>query len=179
MIALIPIVLLFTEVWLLIEVGSVTSASAVLLLCLASFFVGTWIMRRATRRVASLVQASGDDVSTVMTPMGLLVTRRQRPAVAKGELLDVTGVALAGLLLALPGFASDVLGLILLIPPVRRAFIARVYGTRVVVDPAASFVRASRTQRKPPALSEDVEVLPPGALPETPFRKRPVVIDVD
>jgi UPF0716 protein FxsA len=179
MIALIPIALLFVEVWLLIEVGSATSASAVMLWCVAAFIAGMWLMRRAAGRVAGLVQPSGDEVSTVMTPMGLFVSRRQRPAVAKGELLDVTGVALAGILLAIPGLVSDVIGLFLLVPPLRRVIIGRVYGVRVIVDPAASFVRASRTQRKPHASSADVEVLPPGALPKTPFRKPPVVIDVD
>jgi len=179
MIVLIPIALLFAEVWLLIEVGSVTSAMLVLLLCLVSFLVGTWLMRRAAGRVAGLVQPSEDEVSTVMTPMGLFVSRSRRPAVAKGELLDVTGVALAGICLAIPGFISDVIGLVLLVPSLRRAIIGRVYGVKVTVDPAEAFVRASRTQRKHQALSEDVEVLPPGALPKTPFRKPPVVIDVD
>lgn len=179
MIALIPIALLFAELWLLVEVGSATSAAVVMLVCLASLVFGTWLMRRSMGRIARLVQASGDDVSTVMTPMGLLVTRRQRPAVAQGEVLDAMGLVLAGALLAIPGFGSDLVGLVLLVPPLRRAIIAQVYGLRVTVDPAAAFVRAAGAKRKRPAPSEDVEVLPPGAVPRTPFRKRPIVIDVD
>lgn len=49
-----------------------------------------------------------------------------RPPV--GELVEAMIIALAGLLLLLPGFVSDALGLLLLVPPLRAAllrFLAR------------------------------------------------------
>jgi UPF0716 protein FxsA len=71
---------------------------------------------------------------------GLQALMRMRASVEAGE--DPVGplahgalVVLAGVLLILPGFFTDALGLLLLIPPLRTALIARV-GARVRVRAA-------------------------------------------
>ena len=168
---LIALLLLASEIWLLVQVGAATSAVLVVGGVLLAFFVGLSVMRRGARRVAELGLEGQSRVSTVMTPFGLFVTRHeQRPN--HGALLDAMGLVLAGFLLVLPGFVSDVAGLLLLVPPVRRAFIRRTLSLR------------GQPQPKPPRPEPrhgqaDVEVLPPGSLPRNPLQKRPVVIDVE
>lgn len=81
---------------------------------------------------------------------GLQALMRMRASVEAGE--DPVGpmahgalVVLAGVLLILPGFFTDALGLLLLVPPVRAALIARV-GARVRVRAAT---RASPYGQRP------------------------------
>ena len=61
---------------------------------------------------------------------GLDALRRARDALRGGrnptaELADAALLALAGLLLLIPGFVTDAVGLVLALPPVRRRIIAR------------------------------------------------------
>ena len=61
---------------------------------------------------------------------GLDALRRARDALRRGrnpsvELADGALVALAGVLLLIPGFVTDAFGLLLALPPVRRRIIAR------------------------------------------------------
>jgi UPF0716 protein FxsA len=166
-----PLLFLASEVWLLVEVGSATSALWVAAAVVLALALGLALMRRGARRAAEL--SDPGSVSTMMTPFGLLVTRRQSGD-RRAEVLDAMGLVLAGLLLALPGFITDVFALVLLVPRARRALLARALALRT--PPGASYTAPGRPSRRPTA---DVEVLPPGSLPQSPLRKRPVVIDVD
>lgn len=49
----------------------------------------------------------------------------QRGEAPVGEAIDGALLALAGLLLIVPGFVTDLLGFLLLVPPIRRALAAR------------------------------------------------------
>jgi len=71
--------------------------------------------------------------SIVIREQGLSVVGRAFDAMREGRIplepmLDSYVVILAGLLLIIPGFISDLIGLLLLIPPLRRWCIRRVVG---------------------------------------------------
>jgi UPF0716 protein FxsA len=88
--------------------------------------------------------------SVLMKGQGRAVWRRFNAALAEGriphrEVLDGALVILGGALLLTPGFISDILGLVLLLPPTRalvRALVARRLLPRLVVsrfgDPSAA-----------------------------------------
>lgn len=166
------IVLLGTELFLLIEVGAVTSALFVVGWVLLCIVAGLNLMRRGAGRVAQLTQGE-ESISTVMTPFGPMVMRRSvQPS--QRELMDAMGLVFAGFLFALPGLLSDVLGLALLVRTVRVGLMMRAMALRAPRGPHRAH-HASKATRA----ASDVEVLPPGSLPRSPLRKRPVVIDVD
>ena len=67
------------------------------------------------------------------------------------EVLDGVLVIFGGALLLTPGFLTDILGLVLLIPPTRAVV------RRVLVRRFADRMIASATRRRPPAGPSDVE----------------------
>ncbi|MGK2942436.1 MAG: FxsA family protein [Immundisolibacter sp.] len=91
------------ELYVLLEVGSRIGALPTLLLLIAAAFIGTALMRRA----------------------GLTGLLRVRAALEAGELparplLEATLTLIAGGLFVVPGFLTDIFGLFLLLPPLRR-----------------------------------------------------------
>jgi UPF0716 protein FxsA len=97
----------FIELAVMIKVGGIIGVPATLLLVLAGFILGGTCMRLA----------------------GLAVALRAREMLSRGEqpeaaMLEGMFIALGGLLLLLPGFISDVFGLLCLLPPVRRLLAA-------------------------------------------------------
>jgi UPF0716 protein FxsA len=100
------------EIWLLTVVAGATSGLTVLLFILAGFVLGAAAVKRAGRsawrNLAASMQQSGyggADAAPVEPPAG------------GGR----TGLhMLGGLLLIIPGFLSDAVGLVLLFPPTRR-----------------------------------------------------------
>lgn len=101
-----PFVVLYllVEIVALVAVGSWLGIGWTLLLLLAGTVVGTWIARREGRKALGAVSAA----------MG---ERR----VAHQEITDGLLIAGGGLLILVPGFVSDLLGLLLLLPPTRAA----------------------------------------------------------
>jgi UPF0716 protein FxsA len=74
-----------------------------------------------------LVIGAGLLGAIVWSHQGLSVARKTRAALAQGKppvgpVLDGAFLLLAGLLLIMPGFLTDVAALLLLVPPVRRRF---------------------------------------------------------
>lgn len=189
------LLLMASEVWLLVQVGSATSALLVVAWVVASFAMGLSLMRRGAAKATELSLEAGESVSTVMTPLGLLVTRRDHVG-SRVELFDAMGLVFAGFLFVLPGLVSDLFGLLLLIPGLRRHLVARALSLRAPLSPrpggatgyrqagaadTAKKAHTTHTTSRPSRskTSAEVEVLPPGSLPHSPLRKRPVVIDVD
>lgn len=166
------IVLLGTELFLLIEVGAVTSALFVVGWVILGIVLGLNLMRRGVGRVAQLTHGEAG-VATVMTPLGPMLMRRPNQPTQR-ELFDVMGLVFAGFLFALPGLVSDVLGLALLVRPLRVGLMTKAMALRTPRQP-----KPARDFSKGPRAAPDVEVLPPGSLPRSPLRKRPVVIDVE
>jgi UPF0716 protein FxsA len=118
-IALIPIVWLIAELFVAIKVAEAIGVGYMLLLLIASWPIGAWALRS----------------------QGRAAWRRLSDAVAAGrspgrEVLDGVLVLLGGLLLIVPGFISDVIGALALLPPTRwllRGQLARHLHSRFVL----------------------------------------------
>ena len=94
------------EIWLMIEIGSDIGALPTVALILATAGLGMLLFRVQGMATLARVQEHLD--------------RGETPV---GELLSGLGLLAAGLLLLIPGFLTDAIGLILFIPPVRRLLI--------------------------------------------------------
>ena len=87
--------------------------------------------------------------SVLMRSQGRAVWRRFNEALAAGrpparEVLDGVLVIFGGALLLTPGFMTDILGLLLLLPPTRALFrgtLVRRLGPRLVVSAASRYAR--------------------------------------
>jgi UPF0716 protein FxsA len=110
------------EIALFVEIGGAIGLLPTLAIILLTAILGTAIVRwqglRALDRLRASVETGGDPVGPI----------------AHGALILVAGV-----LLVLPGFFTDALGLLLLVPPVRGLLI-RLGASRATVR-AATYVR--------------------------------------
>ncbi len=106
---LLPFVLLpLIELYVLIEVGSRIGGAVTILLCLATAALGGW-----------LVRAQG---------LRMLFDARQHMVAGQLPTTDIAHglmISMAGVLLLTPGFVTDIIGFLLLIPILRRALIRR------------------------------------------------------
>jgi UPF0716 protein FxsA len=117
------------EILVVIKVAEAIGILLTLLLLIASWPIGGWALRS----------------------QGRAAWRRLRDAVATGrapgrEVLNGALVLLGGMLMMIPGFITDALGVFLLLPPTRslmRALLARNLQSRVVVG-ATRFGRRER-----------------------------------
>ncbi len=100
---------LVLEIWLLTVVASAAGGLAVFLLLLAGFLVGSAVVKRAGRRAFRAL------TETLQQQQGGAAAM---PAGGKSE--GNGFLMLGGLLLMLPGLISDVVGLVLLVPPVQK-----------------------------------------------------------
>jgi UPF0716 protein FxsA len=96
------------ELYLLIEVGSQIGAVPTIALSLFTAALGGWLVRMQGFAVLFRAQSQ--------------IGQRELPAF---ELLEAALLLLVGLSLLLPGFITDAIGFILLIPPLRRALLTR------------------------------------------------------
>jgi UPF0716 protein FxsA len=125
---LLPLILLFiavpiAELFVIIQVGEAIGVWWTIGLLIADSILGSWLMRHqgrsAWRRFNEAVQAG---------------------RVPAREVLDGALVIFGGALLLTPGFITDILGGILLIPPTRalvRAVLVRRLAHRMVVSATA------------------------------------------
>ncbi|RVU25454.1 FxsA family protein [Streptomyces antnestii] len=104
---------LVLEIWLLTMVAGAAGGLTVFLLLVAGLVCGAVVIKRAGRRafknLSETLQRQQQQQQN-----GAVPADGQRPG-GNGLLM------LAGLLLMIPGLVSDVLGLVLLVPPVRKA----------------------------------------------------------
>jgi UPF0716 protein FxsA len=107
------------ELYLLIEVGSEIGALPTIALSIFTAVLGGLLVRMQGFSVLFRVQASLD--------------RREVPAL---ELLEGALLLVVGLALLLPGFITDAIGFLLLIPPLRRWLIVRWLKSRGTLRPA-------------------------------------------
>lgn len=99
---------LVLEIWLLSLVAGAASGFAVLLLLVAGFLLGSVVVKRAGRRAFRNLTET--------------LQQQQSGTAPESGRSDGNGfLMLGGLLLMLPGLASDAVGLVLLIPPVQKA----------------------------------------------------------
>jgi len=122
---LVFLVMPLVELAVIIQIGGAIGVLNTVGLLLLSSIVGGWLMKRE----------------------GLGVLRRMQAAVAAGrvpgkELADAALILFGGALMVAPGFITDVLGMLLLLPPVRavvrgalrRRLATRVLGAGNIVD---------------------------------------------
>jgi UPF0716 protein FxsA len=109
------VVLIAAEVAALVLVAQQIGVLATILLLLAGSLVGGWLLRREGLRA--------------WRAFGLALVEGRPPG---REVLDGMLVLLGGALVVFPGFVSDALGLLCLLPPTRRglAGLLRRYATR-------------------------------------------------
>jgi UPF0716 protein FxsA len=96
------VVVPLVELYVMIQVGQEIGALRTVALLVAVSVVGAWLAKRE----------------------GLSVWRRMRAQISAGQvpaahLVDGALILLGGVLLLTPGFVTDVLGLVLLLPPTR------------------------------------------------------------
>ncbi len=91
------------EIYFMIKVGAEIGALSTIGLTILTAVIGTWLVR---------LQGFG-----VLSRVRELMDRGEVPAL---ELMDGALILIAGLFLLLPGFLTDAVGFLLLIPPVRR-----------------------------------------------------------
>jgi UPF0716 protein FxsA len=107
------------ELYLLIEVGSVIGALPTILLSVFTAILGGALVRWQGFSVLFRAQSA--------------MAREEVPAI---ELMEGALLLLVGLALLLPGFITDAIGFLLLIPPLRQALIVRWLKTRGDLRPA-------------------------------------------
>lgn len=112
------------ELWLLIEVGTEIGAAPTIALIILTAVLGTMLFR--VQGLATLER------------LRMHVARKEAPV---AEVVSGFGLLFAGLLLLIPGFATDALGFLLFVPPLRRwlaglliAYIVARGGSAVFVD---------------------------------------------
>ncbi len=120
---LLPIVLLFivvpiAELYLILQVGDAIGAVPTILLLAADSLLGSLLLRSQGRSV-----------------WGRFNEAMRAGRMPHRELLDGVAVIFGGAFLITPGFITDIIGLLLLIPPTRSAiirFVTRRLGRRFV-----------------------------------------------
>ncbi len=133
------------EVYVAIQVAEAIGVLWMLLLLIASWPIGTWALRSQGRAAWRRL----GDAAALGRPPGR-------------EVLDGSLILLGGLLLILPGFITDALGVFLLLPPTRalvRRTLVRNFQSRLVVTatrftrrPADYDVDSTATDVDPPRL---------------------------
>jgi len=137
------------EIALFVEIGGAIGLLPTLGIIFGTAVLGIAVMRWQGLRALDRLRAS---VETGADPVG---------PIAHGALILV-----AGGLLVLPGFFTDFLGLLLLLPPVRELLIRR-GASRVTVQAAGYVRRPGRppASRPPETIEADYEVLEEAARP--------------
>jgi UPF0716 protein FxsA len=105
----VPLLLLFlfvvvpiVEIWVIVQVGQAIGIVPTLVLLLADAVLGTWLFRRAGRKAWDALRDA--------------IAARRAPA---KEVADGALVVVGGAFLLAPGFITDVVGVLCLLPPTR------------------------------------------------------------
>ena len=106
------------EVYLFIQVGRVIGALPTIALCIFTAISGTWLFRQQGIQTFRRVQEK--------------VRLGEPPAV---DMVEAVIVLVAGLLLLVPGFFTDIVGLLFLIPPVRARLAGALTRRLTVIRP--------------------------------------------
>lgn len=162
---LIPLVILglpLAEIAGFVAVGREIGVAMTLLLVFASAVAGIMLLRF----------------------QGFGVLRRVQEAARTGNDpgLDVLGgvlIFIAAILLIVPGFISDLVGLLIFLPPVRRAIAGFLRSRMTILSSATGFYRASRPQSSGSRSSGPQSAGPQSAGASREERRGPLTIDLD
>lgn len=136
---LVFVLYLFAEIALLVLLVQWIGGWPVFLLMLATGFLGGWLIQREGVRAWTAI---GDAIRAGRAPARDLAPSRV--------------VLVSGLLLALPGFVSDLLGLLLLLP-VTRPLVRRLWVLLIPSPPGMRPGRVERPQAPPPSSGPVIE----------------------
>ena len=118
------IVVPLAEIYVLIQVGQVIGVWWTILLLIADSVLGTWLIRREGGRAWRALQTA--------------LSSGRMPA---RELADGALILIGGTLMLAPGFVTDAVGILLILPltrPVARRLLTTVVARRLVVVPSSS-----------------------------------------
>lgn len=107
------------EIYFLIEIGDVIGAGFTIFMVVLTALIGAALVRY--QGFTTLVRAQGE----------LLKNRMPAMEVVEGALL-----LLAGAMLLIPGFVTDALGFVILVPPLRQSLVRRFLKSRIVPSPS-------------------------------------------
>ena len=138
---ILPLALPLAEILVLVAVADQIGIGWTLLALLGSALAGVLVIR--VLGAASLAE------------LGQALARREPPA---GPLFRGACVLIAGMLLILPGFISDVVALLLLVPPTRAVLVGAVW--------RAASGRGGRGGDGPPVIDADYHEVRPDVPPE-------------
>lgn len=143
------IIVPIAEITVIVLVGQQIGPATTVLLLLAAAVLGAWLIRREGRRAWRAVRAAAEAGRT--------------PA---QEAVEGVLVLAGGLLLMLPGFISDVIGLLLVVPPIRRVaarISLRRFARRLPPTVAADLMGPTRVKaRRGPARYSEPPTTEPG-----------------
>lgn len=146
------------EVWLLVTVGQQIGLLWTIVILIAEERLGGWLMRREgakTWRALNTAFASGK--------------------LPTGEMLDAILVMVGGVLVMLPGFFTDIIGIIFLLPftrPIARNLLHLLIARRAARSGVNLDVMRARVERDTVIEGETVPDQPPGTPPDA-NRTRP------
>jgi UPF0716 protein FxsA len=139
--ALLFVVVPVVEIYVLIQVGQVIGVWWTVVLLVADSILGGWLIRREGSRAWRALRAALDE--------GRMPAR---------ELADGVLVVLGGALMLSPGFVTDAMGILLILPltrPVFRNVLSSYAASRATVYATDRF----RTQRRPGPAAGDSSVI--------------------
>jgi UPF0716 protein FxsA len=117
------------ELYTMISVGSEIGAFKTILLVFLTAMIGGFLVRKQGMSVATKAQAS--------------LARGEQPAL---EIIEGFTLMIAGAMLLLPGFITDCLGFLLLIPPIRKILILSYIKTKIVSAASQSTTQQTTSQ---------------------------------
>lgn len=109
------------ETWLLIKVGGIIGALWTIIAVITTAVIGSQLVQRQGMQTLAEVQASQ--------------ARGEMPAV---PMLEGAALLLAGAFLVTPGFITDALGFLLLVPPLRQLAARRILARVITISPAGT-----------------------------------------
>lgn len=109
LLAILFLVVPLVEIYLLIQVGQVIGAGWTIFLVVATAVVGIWLLR--LQGLSTLLRAQQK------------LRDQELPA---QEILEGMGLVVSGALLLTPGFFTDTIGFLLLLPPTRIWLVGRI-----------------------------------------------------
>ena len=136
------------EIALFIQIGGWLTLWPTLGIVLGTAVVGSWLLRWQGSQVLRDLQ---QEMQSLGNPLSSL---------AHGALVLVGGV-----MMILPGFFTDSLGILLMLPPVRRVVI-RLILARVSAKTLGGFSYGPPKTRDPEVIDGDFSEIPPGGRPQ-------------
>ena len=130
------------EIYVLIQIGQVIGAWWTILLLILSSVIGTWLVRREGGRAWQA-----------------LTTALQTGRMPHRELADGALILIGGTLMLTPGFVSDAVGVLLILPvtrPVARGLLARAVARRLLASGPPPDVRRPGPAGEGPVIRGEV-----------------------